>query len=198
MSVTSAGPVRLSEPRRMWAWMLLIAVVACAVYAQTARYDFAYDDVGVIQERALFHSIANWRSILTASWWPNKNLYRPLTVLTFAANWTASAGAPGAFHVTNVILHGLASVLVLLLVKRLAGAGAGIAAGLLFAVHPIHVEAVANVVGRAELLATILGVAAVLAYMWDGALADAGDTGSWRRYLASYGSLQATALAERA
>ena len=185
----------LTGPRRTWPWLLLVAVVACAVYAQTAGYDFAYDDLQVIRERPLFHSLANWREILTASWWPAKNLYRPFTALTLAVNWVAGGGAPGAFHLTNIALHAIASVLVYLLARELIGDAAALAAGLLFAVHPVHVEAVANLVGRAEVLATIFVVLAVLAYRLDGRMAERGDQTSWRRYATAGVTLAATGLA---
>jgi tetratricopeptide (TPR) repeat protein len=73
----------------------------------------------------------------------------------------------------------------------LVGAGA---AAFVFAVHPVHVEAVANVVGRAEVLAACLTLAAALAYRADGRLAAAGDRRSWRRATASLGTLAATGL----
>jgi hypothetical protein len=140
--------------------------------------------------------LANWREILTASWWPNHNLYRPLTALTLAMNWAASAGNPTAFHVTNIALHAVAAVLAYLLATRLLGAGGGaLTTGLLFAVHPVHVEAVANLVGRAEVLATIFVIVAVLLYALDGRLAESGDDRSWRRYATAAGTLVATALA---
>jgi Tfp pilus assembly protein PilF len=169
--------------------------VACAAFLQTYHYAFAYDDIAVIQERVLFHSLANWRPILTASWWFNNNLYRPLTQLSFAANWSASGGAPPAFHLTNIVLHAITAALVYLLARRLLGPWPGLVAGLLFAVHPVHVEAVANLVGRAEVLAALFSIVAVLAYLKDGELAEAGDDKSWRRYLTSLGTLAATVLA---
>jgi len=173
----------------------LVLVVACAVYAQTVRYDFTFDDVLVIVRRPLFHDIGAWRDILGASWWTNKTLYRPLTALTFAANWSLGHGSPHPFHVLNVLLHAATCALVLLLARRLLGPGAGLVAALLFAVHPVHVEAVANVVGRAEVLSTLFAVLAVLCYQWDGELADAGDHSSLRRVGASLGTIACTVLA---
>jgi len=132
---------------RTWLSALLVFGTAAAVFAQTAAYDFTFDDIGIIKNRELFHSLAHWREILVSAWWTN-TLYRPLTALTLAANWSASGGAPWLFHATNALMHAAASVLVFLLGRRLLKRGA-LAAGLLFAVHPVHVEAVANVVGRA-------------------------------------------------
>lgn len=175
--------------------IVVVVVVACAVYAQTARYDFTFDDILVIVRRPLFHDIGAWRDIISASWWTNKTLYRPLTALTFATNWTLGGGSPHPFHVVNILLHAVTCVLVLLLARRMLGAAAGLVAALLFAVHPVHVEAVANIVGRAEVLSTLFAVLSVLCYQWDGALAEAGDTRSGRRIGATLGTLACFGLA---
>lgn len=173
---------------------LAVFAVACAVYAQTAGYGFAYDDVKIVQERLLFHDIHRFREILLTRWWAN-GLYRPFTALTLAANWSWGGGDPAAFHVTNVLLHALASVAVFWLGRSLLGVRGGLVAGLLFAVHPVHVEAVANVVGRAEVLAALFAVLAALLYRVDGELADRGEHTSWRRGLVTAGTLACTLLA---
>ena len=174
---------------------LIVFLVSSAVYAQTVRYGFAGDDIGIIRDRPLFHDLHNWRAILAAPWWPNA-LYRPVTALSLAANWVAAGGDPRAFHLVNVLLHGLASVLVYrLALALLAVPAAAVVAGILFGVHPVHVEAVANLVGRAEVLCAIFVVTAVLLYRRDGALAEAGDDHSWRRYTSTFGTLVAAALA---
>ncbi len=174
---------------------LVVSVVAAAVYAQTATYSFAYDDIPVIAQRRLFHDLANWRAILGASWWSDHTLYRPFTALTFAVNWDPSGGDPRIFHVTNVLLHAAACTLVYVLGRQLLGVGGGLVAAVIFAVHPVHVEAVANVVGRAEVLAALFALGAVLLYQWDGTLADLCDQQSWRRYAAAFGTLASMLLA---
>ncbi len=171
-----------------------VFVVACVVYARTAGYDFTYDDVAIIKDRTLFHSLANWRQILVAPWWPDA-LYRPFAAFTMVANWQAGGGDPRPFHLVNIALHGAASVLVFYLARTMLGIGAAAVAALLFAVHPVHVEAVANVVGRLEVLATGFAVAAVLCYRADGVLAADGDHTSWRRYGATFGTLLFTLMA---
>ena len=145
----------------------LVALAAGAVYAHTLGYQFVYDDMWVIVKNERVHALASWREILVGPWWP-QGLYRPLTSLTYAADWTLGGGSPVLFHVNNVLLHALASVLVYALAARLLGSPAALAAGLFFAVHPVHVEAVANLVGRAEILAALFGVAAVLLYLKHG------------------------------
>ena len=175
--------------------IVVVVILACAVYAQTAPYDFTFDDVLVIVRRPLFHDIGAWREIISASWWTNKTLYRPLTALSFAANWALGGGSPHPFHVVNIVLHAITCWLVLLLARRALSAPAALVAALLFAVHPVHVEAVANIVGRAEVLSTLFAVLAVLCYQWDGALAEIDDTRSARRIGATLGTLASFGLA---
>ena len=175
--------------------LVLLVVVACAVYAQTVGYDFTFDDILVIVRRPLFHHIEAWREIIGASWWSNKTLYRPLTALTFAGNWALGHGSPHPFHAVNVFLHAVTCVAVYALARRYLAPSAALVAGLLFAVHPVHTEAVANVVGRAEVMSALFAVLAVLCYQWDGDLADAGDHGSIRRVAATLGTLACFVLA---
>ena len=177
--------MRLSQVElRCLAASVLLAVGA---YAATVGHGFVYDDVFVIQQNPDFHSLANWRILLVSPWW-GPELYRPFTSLTFAFDWSISGGSPHVMHVMNVILHAITTGLVFVLARGYLGVLGATVAGLLFAVHPVHVEAVANLVGRAEVLATLFTVAAALAYRADGALAARHDR-SWRRGLASFGTL---------
>src|SRR2546422_146136 len=79
--------------------------------------------------------------------------------LSYAIDWQLG-GAAWWFHGVNVAWHAGASVAVAWLARRWSGERAALAAGLLFAVHPIHVEAVANIVGRAELMAALFAIVA--------------------------------------
>jgi hypothetical protein len=169
---------------------LLVFLCGVALYGPTLRYAFTYDDLPIIVNQPVLHSLGHWREILAVPWWKS-DLYRPLTSLTFAADWSLSGGNPTLFHLNNALLHGVASALVFLLALDLIPYAAALVAGLLFAVHPVHVEAVANVVGRAELLATGFTLLAALAYRADGNLAADGDTATWARWLTSFGTLGA-------
>ncbi|HEU4649724.1 MAG TPA: glycosyltransferase family 39 protein [Gemmatimonadales bacterium] len=188
------APGGAGSSRATWAAGAAVLVVACLAFAQTVGYAFTYDDVAIVQQRELFQDISRWREILGATWWQGA-LYRPFTALSVAANWSMGGGDPRIFHLTNILAHALVSVLVFFLGRALLGGWAGFAAALLFAVHPVHVEAVANVVGRAEVFAALFTVAAVLLYRADGALAEAGDRSSWRRYGATIGVMICTGLA---
>ena len=138
-----------SADQRGLAAAVLLAVGA---YAISVGHGFVYDDVHVIQANPDLHSIANWWAIVTSPWW-GPEAYRPLTALTFAVDWTIGGGDPRVFHVTNIAVHAIATALVYRLARSLLPTLAATAAALFFAVHPVHVEAVANLVGRAEVLA---------------------------------------------
>ena len=116
----------------------LVALVAAAVFAHTLSFHLVYDDVWAVANNARVHSLAHWREILTSPYWKNE-LYRPLTSLTFAADWTLWNGSPAGFHLANVLAHVLASLLVYALAASLLGWAGATVAGLLFAVHPVHV-----------------------------------------------------------
>ncbi len=84
--------------------------------------------------------------------------FRPVTFGTFALDWKIGGGRPFEFHVVNLFLHAGVTILLYLLLQILLqglphGQRVGFVAALLFAVHPIHTEAVTSIVGRPELLA---------------------------------------------
>ena len=169
---------------RLLATALLLALGA---YAITAGFDFVYDDHRMIVENDVIHSLSNWREIISVTWWPNA-LYRPVTLISFALDWAASGGNPHYFHTVNIVLHVFVTLLVFLLARKyMSELAAGIAA-MLFAVHPVHVEAVASVVGRAEVLATLFALGAVLMYRKDGELQDL-SAGDRRRAFLAPGAL---------
>lgn len=139
----------------------LVAIVATLPYLNSLRADFTFDDIGLIRDNAAVQVLPA-SDLLLYVYHPG-GLYRPLTMLTYAANAGISP-APFGFHLVNVAVHALVSVAVLLLARRLLIQPlAAIAAALLFAVHPIHTEAVTSVVGRAELLAALGVLVALLA-----------------------------------
>lgn len=146
----------------------VVAVVAVAVFANSLANGFAYDDDFIIKNRELVHGLERIGTLLVSPYWPEGfigGLYRPVTLLTYALDWEVWNGAPFGFHLVNVLLHAAVSVLVALFLLRLFPWWAALTGGLVFAVHSVHTEAVANVVGRAELLAALFVLGACLIYM---------------------------------
>jgi protein O-mannosyl-transferase len=144
--------------------VLAAALLALALSMPSIGYDFVYDDVGVVADRE-----ALWEGgvapLVTEPYWPRTrggSLWRPATLFLFSAQWSIGDGDPAVFHGMNVLLYALVSGLVALLASLLFTPAVGLASGLLFAAHPVHVEVTANVVGQAELLSAAAYVGALL------------------------------------
>jgi tetratricopeptide (TPR) repeat protein len=142
---------------------LLVGLAAWWATEPARRGSFVYDDQHyVVDNPAVSGSASPWTAPLGD---PQQALWRPLTVASFRAQWNAS-GRAGPFLAVNIALHIAAALLVLSLASRLGlPPPAALAAGLLFAVHPVHAEAVGWVSGRAELLATVGVLAAWRAHL---------------------------------
>ena len=102
------------------------------------------------------------------TYWPttrNAALYRPLTILAYQVQWAVGGADPLLFHTVNVILYAAVSAMVLRVAAEVMPFAAAWVAAALFAVHPVHVEAVGNVVGQAELWSSLTTLGALLAYL---------------------------------
>jgi tetratricopeptide (TPR) repeat protein len=137
------------------------------VSAPSLLNGFAYDDRWIIVENGRVHSLDQWAEWLRTSYWPtgDTRLYRPLTSALFALQWVVGGGTPLIFHAVNVALHIAAAVAFTWLASLLLPPAAALVVGALFAAHPLHVEAVANVVGQSELSAGVLMLVAMAVYL---------------------------------
>ena len=144
-----------------------VALLSVLVYVNALANGFVLDDRGIILGNPLVQQGAqSWRAFLLP-YWPESvagGQYRPLAILHFALDWRLGAGSPAWFHAINVAWHALATVLVWRLAKQLMRPWPAVACAALFAVHPVHVEAVANVVGRLECMAAVFALGVVLAH----------------------------------
>ena len=156
--------------------LIVVFMAAVALYLPASQYGFVQDDRAIIASNPAAHSIGAALGAFDDPYWPGESgagLYRPMTILSYAIDWTMSGGSAGWLHVMNAVWHGLATVLFVCVLARWLPPVAAAGAGLVFAWHPVHVEAVASLVGRAELLAAVGILAAVLAARrgwWIGAL----------------------------
>lgn len=159
-----------------------VAILAVAVYANSLGNGFAFDDAGIIVDNP---TVTNGDPLvaLTAPYWAGEagvgRLFRPVTQAAFALQWRLFGGEPFGVHLVNVLLHALVAVMVLALCAWLLRAvasdsgtpdsrwttGAALFGGALFAVHPVHVEGVANGVGQSELWAAAGTLAALLVHL---------------------------------
>ncbi|KAK6318026.1 hypothetical protein J4Q44_G00113170 [Coregonus suidteri] len=105
-----------------------------------------------------------WGTLLTHS--GSHKSYRPLCTLSFRLNHALGGLEPWGYHLVNVGLHGAVTALFTWLARLLLGGGLwSLLAGLLFASHPIHTEAVAGVVGRADVGSALFFLLSLLCYV---------------------------------
>lgn len=186
LSAAAGEPGVLSRARALTLERLavpLLLVLALAASATSLGNGFAYDDKWIILGNTRIHSLAAWWEFFGQSYWPpamHAALYRPLTILAFAIQWQVGGGEPWPFHLVNVLLYVAVTVLLYRFARELMPTLAAWIAAAIFAVHPVHVEAVGNGVGQSELwVAAVILVAMTCYARWrrDGDL-------SWRRRVA--------------
>ncbi|MDF2775169.1 MAG: Tetratricopeptide 2 repeat protein [Geminicoccaceae bacterium] len=147
--------------------LLGAALAAAFAYANALHNGFVLDDGAIVLRNPLVTSPAtSWRAFFLP-YWPESlggGQYRPLGIVSFALDWLVSGGDARWFHTVNVLWHVAATAAVWLLAAELLAPVAATVAALLFAVHPVHVEAVANTVGRLEPMAALFVMIALLAH----------------------------------
>jgi hypothetical protein len=156
----SALPVRRDQ--------LLVVAAALAASLGGIFNDFVYDDIPIVRDNARLHDLAHWREILTRPYWPPpfvEQLYRPAASLFLAVEYWIGGGRPIVFRLVSYVLYAAVAVGVLQLGNRVLGRRAALVSALLFAVHPVHVEAVALAVNQGELIVALLAVFMVKRYI---------------------------------
>jgi tetratricopeptide (TPR) repeat protein len=155
--------------------LLWLTLAVLAGYANALGGAFQFDDYNVIVHETQVHSWSNWLAGLDHG-------IRPLLKLSYTLNWTMGAGATG-FHLANLLIHLANAWLVYQLAQIFTRQQwqqskllhVPLIAALLFALHPIHTEAVSYISGRSASLMTLFYLAGLLSYI-SGRL-----QGDWRR-----------------
>ncbi|HXJ36249.1 MAG TPA: tetratricopeptide repeat protein [Candidatus Eisenbacteria bacterium] len=160
----TAAPLHRSRPLGETAALVLVLVAALLPYLNSLAGEFVFDDIALVLQnpnRTPGMGLFDWFTRVTA---PGP-VYRPLPMVTFALNAMYGA-SPVGYHVVNVALHVAASAAAFDLGLLLAGStSVALLAGLLFAVHPVHTEAVSNIAGRPEILAGLFSLLALSSFV---------------------------------
>lgn len=159
---------RPDESRLVWWPWALPAAVALAASLAGVLNQFVIDDVSLIEHNARAHSLLNWRELLTSPYWPPPfapELFRPVTSLLMALEYALGGGGPLVFRIVSYGLYAACAVGVLALASRLLSRRVAVGTAVLFAAHPLHVEAVALGVNQAELLVALIAVVIVCRYV---------------------------------
>jgi len=145
-----------------------IAVATLAVYANALGNVFVWDDLHLVVDNPKIKSGAGFWTLWASDLFPDlaSGYYRPLQTLTYWIDYQLWAISPAGYHLTSTLLHAGVAVLLYRLVDRLLGAPrAALLAALLFAVHPLHTEAVTYVSGRSDPLSALFLLAALVLFL---------------------------------
>jgi len=147
--------------QRVLAGVLLIAGAVLAAYWPSLRGDFVLDDEILVSQNNLVRApdglLRFWFSTEPADYWP-------VTNSTFWLEWRAWLDNPTGYRASNIVLHIADSLLIWLILRRLAIPGAFLAA-LLFAVHPVNVESVAWIAQRKNVLSLLFFLLSIWLYL---------------------------------
>ncbi|MEW6080026.1 MAG: tetratricopeptide repeat protein [Thermodesulfobacteriota bacterium] len=172
--------------RRLIHLSVLIAI-CLAVFANTLANDFVWEDTQVVSDNPHIRSLRNIPLFFTARHWREDRSsspdtgFRPIRETSFAVDYRLGGLQPIGFHLTNMLLHVVNVVLAYFLALMLTATGRGeprgedagqkgflspaFLAALFFALHPVHVESVAYIKNRSDLLAFAFYQAAFLLYL---------------------------------
>jgi protein O-mannosyl-transferase len=146
---------------------IAIVLVAVLCYANALANQFTYDDLWVILNNPMVREPSGlWRGF-AHSYWPeftHAGQYRPLAIAAFTIDWIVAPRCAWWFHLMNVAWHAAACLLVWRYLETMLEPVGAFAGAVLFALQPVHVEAVANIVGRSEIMMTVFVLLGLLAH----------------------------------
>jgi protein O-mannosyl-transferase len=149
--------------------ILILLLVSCAVYFNALSGNFVYDDTSQIVDNPWITNIRNIVTIFSKSVWSFQpgaitNYYRPLMHMVYMLNYHIFGLKPWGFHLVNILFHCGVSVLVFLVIRRFLTEqrvttssvylSPPFIAAMLFALHPIHTEAVTWIAGLPDVAFT--------------------------------------------
>jgi tetratricopeptide (TPR) repeat protein len=158
---------------------LVLAVVTVFAFRGVRSNDFVtFDDTSYVLENRQVQQGVNTQSVAWAFTTFYASNWHPLTWISHMADWSLYGNNPGGHHITNVCLHVVNSILLFLLLLYMTGyIGRSAMVAFLFALHPAHVESVAWISERKDVLCAFFWFATLLAYAWYL------RRPSWKRYI---------------
>ncbi|MBM4045907.1 MAG: tetratricopeptide repeat protein [Planctomycetes bacterium] len=184
---------------------LMVLVLTSTVFANALQGGFVWDDLELVLENRFIRSLSSARFFFTPHYWRECHTmpgmaYKPVTMGSFALDYKLWALEPWGYRLTNLALHAANALLLFAFLRRLRmSPGVSLWAALLFAVHPIHVEAVDWVKNRADLLCftfSLLTFILFVSALTEGPTEGRGALGRGRRYAACLAAF-ALALASK-
>ena len=167
MASVGSPKAKSSAHRQVLGVCFFLVVITWLVFGQTVRYDFVnYDDNEYVYANPAITSGLNPHGIIYAFSGRHARNWHPLTTLSHMLDCQLWGVRAGGHHLTNVVLHTIAVVLLFLVLQQMTGAiwqSAFVAA--LFAIHPLHVESVAWISERKDVLSAVFFTLTLGAYV---------------------------------
>jgi hypothetical protein len=160
-----------AHARRHIRWLAFgLAILAALPYLNSLSGPWLLDDVALIARNPFVHRPSLWWRLWTGDYWAStgavSGLYRPLPMMSYGVTWALAGGWTLPYHATNLLLHMSCAVMLFYGFLRFSSPHAAAAATAVFALHPVHAEVVANIVGRTELLLAAGMLAALHGIGW--------------------------------
>lgn len=177
-----------SEIKKHWIPLAIIALISIMAYANTLKHDYALDDQMVIYDNKFVTAgTDSLVKIMTSDAFEgffgergnqliSGGRYRPLSFISFALEWEVFGRKPMISHIVNVMLYAILCMMIYLFLNWLFPPeqefrtkfsfifSLPFIATILYALHPIHTEVVANIKGRDEIFGFLFGMAALIAF----------------------------------
>ncbi len=165
--------------RTSLAWISAVLILTALVYAPVRHYPFvSFDDPTYVSDNPQVTGGLTWPGVAWAFTTVHAGYWIPLTWVSYMLDVQVAGTGAGPHHVTNVLLHLGNTLLLFGLLRRMTGTvGRSAFVAALFAVHPLHVESVAWVTERKDVLSTLFLLLALWAYTVYA------QRPSWQRYL---------------
>lgn len=148
--------------------ILLLTIITVLVYANSVGGDFVYDDKAMISAYDLVKDVGNVPKafVSATSVYGNVNYYRPIQTVTYITDYFLWGDFPQGFHLSNVLIHIAAVLLLYFFIGRLfvSRAVAFVAAGM-FSVHPVNTTVVSYIAGRADSLLCVFMLMCFIFYL---------------------------------
>jgi len=168
-----------ADRKRRWSLGLIVGLLGFVLYSNTLSHNYVLDDFSAIKENNIVrqgvHAIPEiFKTSYRQGYLSVKDgLYRPLSLVTYAIEWSFFPDQPNVSHFVNIVLYAITGLLLFLTLCKLfynhsfsTGAGwsevVAFIASLLFIAHPLHVEVVANIKSRDEIMCFLFTISSLL------------------------------------
>lgn len=150
---------------------LLIAAVSIGVFLNSLHSGFVYDDIGVIEENYFIRSLQNIPRIFSKEYFhlSGELSYRPVVTLSYFVDYAVWHLNPFGYHLTNVILHAINSILLYsLLAWLIRMRSVALLSAVLFSIHPCVTEAVNAISYREDIFVALFSLLSYLCLIQSG------------------------------